>query len=136
MLNLHLIRHGETGWNREQRIQGQRESELNETGRDQARALQQTVRDLELSAVYVSSAVRTRQTADLLTEWVDLEPVFRDDLRAKSVSVIGRRGCGVTWRKNSLNKCIISVTNPTVFFLTEPNLSHNCSSVAGRRYLI
>lgn len=85
MLTLHLIRHGETGWNRERRIQGQRESELNDTGREQARALRQQVRDLELTSIHVSSAVRTRQTASLLTELVDLEPQYRDDLREISL---------------------------------------------------
>jgi len=82
LLTLHLIRHGETNWNRERRAQGQSESELNARGREQAAALQQKVRDLNLSAIYVSSAVRTRQTAEIATALVDLPaPSFRDDLR-------------------------------------------------------
>jgi len=85
MLRLHLIRHGETGWNREKRVQGQRESELNQTGREQAGALQQTVQELALSAIYVSSAVRTRQTAEILTEGIALPQVYRDDLREISL---------------------------------------------------
>jgi probable phosphoglycerate mutase len=34
-----LVRHGETAWNAEGRIQGQTNSSLNERGREQARTL-------------------------------------------------------------------------------------------------
>lgn len=81
MMNLHLIRHGETDWNKERRVQGQSESNLNETGRAQASALQDTILALNPSAVHVSSAVRTRQTAELLTANIDVPHQFRDDLR-------------------------------------------------------
>ena len=35
---LYYIRHGETGWNRESRLQGQRDIPMNANGRAQARA--------------------------------------------------------------------------------------------------
>jgi len=34
---LFLIRHGETGWNADRRLQGQLDTELNERGRKQAK---------------------------------------------------------------------------------------------------
>ncbi|MBX2878791.1 MAG: histidine phosphatase family protein, partial [Granulosicoccus sp.] len=81
MINIHLVRHGETDWNREGRCQGQSESQLNETGRAQAAAMQEQIRELNPTAIYVSSAVRTRQTADLLTALIDVPHQHRDDLR-------------------------------------------------------
>lgn len=65
MRQIHLIRHGETNWNRERRAQGQKESVLTETGRQQALQLGQRLADLPLDAIYVSSSQRTKQTAEL-----------------------------------------------------------------------
>lgn len=63
---LHLIRHGETCWNRDRRVQGHAESELTELGRQQAARLAPVLRQVPISAVYCSSSLRTRQTADIL----------------------------------------------------------------------
>ena len=62
---VHLIRHGETNWNRERRAQGQLESVLTETGRQQALQLKQRMAELPLDAIYASTSQRTRQTAEL-----------------------------------------------------------------------
>ncbi|MEE3238669.1 MAG: histidine phosphatase family protein, partial [Pseudomonadota bacterium] len=35
-MKLHLIRHGQTNWNEERRVQGQKESQLTELGMQQA----------------------------------------------------------------------------------------------------
>ena len=51
-MQLHLIRHGQTDWNTQRRIQGQLETELDATGRDQAKARGKTFVDMPLHAVY------------------------------------------------------------------------------------
>lgn len=63
---VHLIRHGETDWNREKRAQGQQESVLTTTGRQQAAELRTRLADTRFDAVYCSSSVRARETADIL----------------------------------------------------------------------
>ncbi|WP_342634175.1 histidine phosphatase family protein [Lichenibacterium ramalinae] len=68
------MRHGETAWNREGRLQGQREAALNDLGQRQASAAGDTLarlladRGLDVAALaYVSSPLsRTRHTMDLL----------------------------------------------------------------------
>ena len=76
-----LVRHGETNWNAERRIQGQSESNLNETGRQQAHELQSWAESAGFDAVYSSSSVRTVETAEIITGNIDLPLQKRDDLR-------------------------------------------------------
>ena len=63
-MELHLIRHGQTNWNEERRVQGQSESELTELGIEQAKGLGQKISQLRFDKIFCSSSKRTRQTAE------------------------------------------------------------------------
>ncbi len=69
MLKIYLLRHGETVWNTEQRLQGHLDSPLTEKGRDQARnngnRLRLLIRD-EKFRLISSPLGRCRQTAELI----------------------------------------------------------------------
>jgi broad specificity phosphatase PhoE len=71
-----LIRHGETDWNRDRRIQGATDIPLNDTGRAQARATAALLRDrldASLPATIVSSDLaRARETAEIIAEELGL----------------------------------------------------------------
>ncbi len=62
-LNIYVVRHGQTDWNKDGRIQGGTDNPLNATGREQAAALVRTLADVKLDAIYTSSHQRARQTA-------------------------------------------------------------------------
>lgn len=59
-----VIRHGETAWNLEARIQGHTDIPLNEHGRWQAERLAHALADEGLEAVYASDLQRARDTGE------------------------------------------------------------------------
>lgn len=60
------LRHGETAWNQDTRIQGHLDIGLNDTGRWQARRAAQALRDEDISAVYASDLSRAFETAQTI----------------------------------------------------------------------
>ena len=83
---LYLLRHGQTTWNRDRRIQGQLNSELTELGRQHARRQGEILAGLDLPAgltAYCSPARRTRQTAGIAFAPLGFVPVFDDRLKEK-----------------------------------------------------
>mgnify|MGYP001243077173 CR=1 FL=1 len=78
MLKLYLIRHGETQWNAEGRIQGHSDIELNARGLEQARLLAARFRgEGAFDALYASPLRRAWRTATLVGEALKL-PVISD----------------------------------------------------------
>ena len=82
---LYLMRHGQTDWNRDGRIQGQMESDLNETGRAQAVRQGEILQKLDVPKtleVFCSPQRRTRQTAELALSGLGLAaPHFDERLK-------------------------------------------------------
>jgi broad specificity phosphatase PhoE len=60
---IYVARHGETDWNREGRYQGQRESQLTDTGIAQARALADALAQQPITRVIASPLARCTETA-------------------------------------------------------------------------
>ena len=78
MLKLYLIRHGETDWNAEGRIQGHSDIELNARGLEQARRLAARMPDEgEFSAIYASPLKRAFRTAQMIGDSLNI-PVTPD----------------------------------------------------------
>ena len=65
MLELWLIRHGETDWNAERRIQGQQHNPLSALGVKQAKRLRQRLKAERFDLIYCSDLKRTVQTAEI-----------------------------------------------------------------------
>lgn len=68
-MRLILIRHGETLWNKEGRIQGTSDIELSETGIEQARKLALSLKDYEVGAIHASPLKRAYRTAEIINSF-------------------------------------------------------------------
>jgi probable phosphoglycerate mutase len=78
------IRHGQTAWNADARIQGHTDIELDALGQWQARRLAAALAGEELHAVYSSDLLRARQTAAPLAERAGLELRLDAGLRERA----------------------------------------------------
>ncbi len=76
-----LIRHGETQWNTEARIQGHRDIGLSERGLRQARVLARFLASSAIAAVYSSDLSRASATAQPLADALAL--ALRTDVRLR-----------------------------------------------------
>lgn len=65
MERLFLVRHAQTDWNAERRLQGHADRPLSALGREQAVALGRYLRDTQFNSVFCSDLARTRETAAL-----------------------------------------------------------------------
>jgi broad specificity phosphatase PhoE len=77
----YLVRHGETIWNAEGRMQGQFESRLNALGHTQAARSGEVLARLGVDHVYASPLLRVRQTLAEIAPHLSLAPVFDDRLK-------------------------------------------------------
>ncbi len=99
-----VIRHGETDWNAEARLQGQKDIPLNQTGLEQSRRAGRSLVNLlgpaGLSAPglkwFCSPLSRTRQTLDLVRQTANLPPgQYKCDDRLKELTF--GQWEGLTW---------------------------------------
>ena len=81
------IRHGETAWNVDTRIQGELDIELNATGRWQAQRLAQALIDEPIDAIYSSHLLRAWDTARAIADATGVQAQACSDLRERSFGV-------------------------------------------------
>lgn len=66
-MEIYLIRHGETDWNLEGKLQGQENIPLNKTGLQQAEACGEALKAVSLQYVLTSPLSRAKRTAEIIT---------------------------------------------------------------------
>lgn len=121
---LYLVRHGQTMFNRQHRIQGWCDSPLTETGKSQALAVKDwfTEKGIRFDAAYSSTSERCCDTLELITDQPYLTGIMEKD-GCQSVLAVSHggacfnfiRGIGTDmgWSKNGITNCCIFVLEYT-----------------------
>ena len=86
-VKLYFVRHGETDWNLESKIQGRNDIPLNATGISQAEQLAMTLKmsEYDIKAIYSSRLKRALVTAEIVGKALGIPPVVKDGLQEMSL---------------------------------------------------
>ena len=68
-IDIYLMRHGETRFNVQERIQGRCDSPLTEKGIQEAQEAAEKLKDIHFSTIYVSTSERARDTAEMIAQY-------------------------------------------------------------------
>lgn len=74
-----LIRHGETNWNKERKVQGRTNISINENGIKQALAVQKMFDNKKFEAMIVSPLIRTLETGKIVTQHSIVDSIVVDE---------------------------------------------------------
>ena len=87
-MELYIIRHGETDWNKEKRLQGRSDTELNEYGIELAEITGEALKDVHFDCIYSSPLKRAYKTAEIIRGQRNLEIITDERLREISFGVV------------------------------------------------
>lgn len=91
MLQVYLVRHGETEWNADRRIQGQSDSPLTALGEQQAHQVARRVSTEGITHVISSDLGRTRQTANIIAQACGCDIILEPRLRELNMGILEER---------------------------------------------
>lgn len=83
-MNIYLVRHGETDWNRATKLQGQVDIDINENGVAQAKKAAKRLEQVPFERAFCSPLIRARHTAGILIGERNI-PLTTDD-RLKEIN--------------------------------------------------
>ncbi len=78
-MKIYLIRHGETNWNLEGKLQGREDIPLNNTGRQQAAMCGQALQGLNIKAILTSPLNRAKKTAEIIADTIGVQEVIVEE---------------------------------------------------------
>jgi len=79
-MNLFILRHGESIWNRERRVQGRKDPGLSQKGRLQAKAAGRRLKKENIKIIYSSGLKRCAQTSRVIARQTGAKIKFRTDI--------------------------------------------------------
>lgn len=83
-MKIYLVRHGETEWNKEYRLQGQSDTRLNDYGRELAVITAEALKDIPFDVIFHSPLNRAEETAVILKRDRKIEMIADERLKEMS----------------------------------------------------
>lgn len=87
-MNFYFIRHGETDWNKEKRLQGRSDIPLNDKGRSQALEAKGRFSNHKIDYIVCSPLQRAKETALIVNELLQAEIIYDDRLIERDHGII------------------------------------------------
>ena len=73
-----MVRHGQTDWNVEKKVQGKADIELNENGIEQAKITSEKLKDRKIDVIISSPLKRAKQTAEIINQKLNC-PIYIEE---------------------------------------------------------
>lgn len=84
-MKIYVIRHGLTDWNVKKKIQGQKDTELNNIGINQARETKDKFNEYNFDLIICSPLKRTRLTAEIINQDKNVEIIYDEALMERGL---------------------------------------------------
>lgn len=92
-MKLYVVRHGQTDWNVNGKIQGQKDVELNSTGIAQANSIRDKFNKLDIDLIMCSPLKRAQKTAEIINQDRNLKIIYRDELIERGLGDFEGKDC-------------------------------------------
>lgn len=112
-MEIYIVRHGQTKWNKEKRLQGSVDIELNENGKELAVITGKNLMDTHIDVIYSSPLKRAHETAKLIRGERNIDIITDDRLRELNFG---------SMEGESYEKLYQEQTHGFKYFFTEPQL--------------
>ncbi len=81
--SFYFIRHGQTDWNKEDRLQGSLDIPLNEKGIEQAKTAAELTKDLPIDLIVTSDLSRAKDTSDIINEKLQIPIIIDPNIKER-----------------------------------------------------
>ena len=132
-MEIYVIRHGQTDWNVERRIQGHTDTLLNETGKSQALDLSKRLENIDFDLIISSPLTRASETAKAINFSRNLPIIYDDSLLERGFGKLegkidlSKYNCNINMLLNySLNYSEYDVEPLQSFFIRVNSFLENC----------
>lgn len=86
-MKVYVVRHGQTDWNFERKIQGKTDIELNNTGKEQAEQIGEKIKDYNIDLIISSPLKRAKATANIINKKIKCDIITDKALEERGLGI-------------------------------------------------